>query len=449
MRRSGPARQARGNIGVDVDQRLQLFRGRIFLHFDGSLHHKDRDVQDVLANLERLWIVVAFGRAHENRPEPAVEQQGRLHLFVGAIPVGLNFNEFSCRHQQRLRFDFAGRRKLGGASVGCMGHSRPRDGVCAEGRLRAAQVLYGVVFKIGLAAVSICVRNRAKRGLVAKSRHPQENGGVPPAVWLSVCRSPDQRSSCSTLCCDWLASASADTAIDCRVDSAWLLAASSFGSASVRLDAPVCSTLIRLLLKSWRTSTIDRFEPRLDASELSVVEAWFSCANTALAELLSRKLVPAVRLERPSPASLKVTPVIASFEAPVSSNVRFRVSPFRRLMPLKDESCAVVLIFCRTVLYCATRLARVACEFGSVTGAAAVRPAKGLPVPVVVMAPIVDEAALLLVVMLIWPVVLMLACRLFAANAVLSWLRLEIWPAPVPNVMFVAVPPPVAAIDNV
>src|ERR1700742_2537612 len=57
-------------------------------------------------------------------------------------------------------------------------------------------------------------------------------------------------SSCSTLCCDWLASASAETAIDCRVDSAWLLAASSLVSASVRLEAPVCNTLIRLLLKS-------------------------------------------------------------------------------------------------------------------------------------------------------------------------------------------------------
>ena len=51
---------------------------------------------------------------------------------------------------------------------------------------------------------------------------------------ISCCR--DQRRSWSTLCCDWLASASAETAIDGRVDSAWLLAASWFGSASVRLD---------------------------------------------------------------------------------------------------------------------------------------------------------------------------------------------------------------------
>ena len=51
------------------------------------------------------------------------------------------------------------------------------------------------------------------------------------------------------------------------------------------------------------------------------------------------------------------------------------------------------------------------------------------------MAPIVDDAALLLVVMVIAPVVSMLACRLFAASAVLSWLRVEIWPVPVPKVM--------------
>src|SRR5579872_5528654 len=62
--------------------------------------------------------------------------------------------------------------------------------------------------------------------------------------------SNDQRSSCSTLACDWLASESADTAIDWRVDSAWLLAASSLVSARVRFDEPVCSTLIRFLLKS-------------------------------------------------------------------------------------------------------------------------------------------------------------------------------------------------------
>src|SRR5258708_35314731 len=60
----------------------------------------------------------------------------------------------------------------------------------------------------------------------------------------------DQRSNCSTLCCDWLASASAETAIDCRVDNAWLFAASSLVSASVRLDEPVCSTLIRFFEKS-------------------------------------------------------------------------------------------------------------------------------------------------------------------------------------------------------
>ena len=63
-------------------------------------------------------------------------------------------------------------------------------------------------------------------------------------MWL------DQRSSCSTLCCDWFASASADTAIDWRVASAWLFAASSLVSASVRFDEPVCSTLIRFFEKS-------------------------------------------------------------------------------------------------------------------------------------------------------------------------------------------------------
>src|ERR1700710_2885832 len=112
------------------------------------------------------------------------------------------------------------------------------------------------------------------------------------------------RSSCSTLCCDWLASDSAATAIDWRVDSAWLLAASSLVSASVRFDEPVCSTSIRFLLKSWRICTIDRFEPSAEASVRSVVLALVSEVKAELAELLSRNALPEVRLERPRPASL-------------------------------------------------------------------------------------------------------------------------------------------------
>src|SRR5712672_3322033 len=123
-----------------------------------------------------------------------------------------------------------------------------------------------------------------------------------------------QRSSWSTLCCDWLARASADTAIDWRVDSAWLLAASSLVSASVRLDEPVCSTLIRFLEKSWRICTIDRFDPRDDASERSAVLAALSEVRTLLAELLSRKSTPWFRGARARPARLKVTPLMFSVD---------------------------------------------------------------------------------------------------------------------------------------
>src|SRR5882724_4235136 len=108
----------------------------------------------------------------------------------------------------------------------------------------------------------------------------------------------DQRSNCSTLACDWLASASAETAIDWRVDSAWLLAASSLVSASVRFDAPVCNTLIRFFEKSWRICTIERFDPSAEASERSVLEAVSSVVRTLFAELLSRKSVPTVRVAR-------------------------------------------------------------------------------------------------------------------------------------------------------
>src|ERR1700687_486328 len=112
-----------------------------------------------------------------------------------------------------------------------------------------------------------------------------------------MCR--NQRRSWSTLCCDWLASDSAETAIDWRVDSAWLLAASSLVSASVRLDEPVCSTLIRFLLKSWRICTIDRFDPRAEACVRNVSDALLILAIVALAEALSRKSVPEASEARP------------------------------------------------------------------------------------------------------------------------------------------------------
>src|SRR5579863_8358099 len=201
----------------------------------------------------------------------------------------------------------------------------------------------------------------------------------------------DQRSSWSTLCCDWLASASAETAIDWRVDSAWLLAASWFGSASVRFDAPVCNTLIRFLLKSWRICTTDRFEPRFEASERSRLEAPCSAFNTLLVALLSMTSVPTTRLERPRPAALKFEPLMLSVEVPVSLNTSFSVSPFNRLMPLNEESCEVVLICDRMLLYCEIRPARVACAAGSAIGIDEVRPAKTLPAEPVIV-PIVAEA---------------------------------------------------------
>src|ERR1700712_149599 len=71
-------------------------------------------------------------------------------------------------------------------------------------------------------------------------------------------RSLAQPRSWSTLSCDWVASDRAGTPIDWRVDSAWLFAASSLVSASVRLDEPGCSTLVRFFEKSLRICTIAR-----------------------------------------------------------------------------------------------------------------------------------------------------------------------------------------------
>src|SRR5467141_4679681 len=92
----------------------------------------------------------------------------------------------------------------------------------------------------------------------------------------------NQRMSCRTFWFDWLASDSADVAIDWRVDSAWLLAASSLESASVKEAEPVCSTLMMFLLKSWRICTIDRLAPKAEACDRSVVLAVLSDVRTLL-----------------------------------------------------------------------------------------------------------------------------------------------------------------------
>ena len=53
---------------------------------------------------------------------------------------------------------------------------------------------------------------------------------------------------------------------------------------------------------------------------------------------------------------------------PVSLNTSFSVSPFSRLTPLKDASCAVVVICWMIWLYWATRLARAVCDTVSAIG---------------------------------------------------------------------------------
>src|SRR3954447_6460378 len=131
----------------------------------------------------------------------------------------------------------------------------------------------------------------------------QKRRGFPRRFYFRLLAS-GHCSSFSTLCCDWLASASAETAIDWRVDSAWLLAASSLVSASVRLAEPVCSTLIRFLLKSWRICTTDRLEPSVEASERKVSDAPPSFVRIDFAELLSRKSVPDTSEARPRPPAL-------------------------------------------------------------------------------------------------------------------------------------------------
>src|ERR1700710_1592567 len=106
-----------------------------------------------------------------------------------------------------------------------------------------------------------------------------------------------------------------------------------------------------------------------------------------------------------------------SVDLPVSLKVSLRSSPFNRLMPLKDESCAVVVICVMMLLYWLTRLARMVCEAASATGATAA-PNDALPGPEpTVTAPIVDEAKSLAVVKTSLVALSRLACRVAGAHA--------------------------------
>jgi hypothetical protein len=57
----------------------------------------------------------------------------------------------------------------------------------------------------------------------------------------------------------------------------------------------------------------------IEASERSVLLAAVRLDNALLVEALSMKSVPEVRLDRPRPAELKVTPVMFRVDLPVSN----------------------------------------------------------------------------------------------------------------------------------
>src|SRR3979409_2110354 len=103
-------------------------------------------------------------------------------------------------------------------------------------------------------------------------------------------------------------------------------------------------------------------------------------------------------------------------DLPVSLKVSLRSSPFSKLMPLKDEACAVVVICVMMLLYWLTRLERMDCEAASATGATAA-PNVRVPAPPRVIAPIVDEAASLVVVKTSLLALARLAVMLPGANA--------------------------------
>ena len=155
------------------------------------------------------------------------------------------------------------------------------------------------------------------------------------AVMIESCR--NQRRAAERSGVDWLASESAETAIDWRVDSAWLLAASSLESARVRLDEPVCSTLIRF----FREVLTDLHDREVGAEGRSLraqrrMLAVLSAVRTLVAELIDE--VGAVRATQAETVRIEGHAWIVEVDLPVSLNTSFSVSPLSRLTPLKDES---------------------------------------------------------------------------------------------------------------
>jgi len=106
-----------------------------------------------------------------------------------------------------------------------------------------------------------------------------------------VCR--DQRSSCSTLCCDWLASDSADTAIDWRVDSASLSASELVGVRQRQVGSAGLQHVDQALVEVL--TDLHHGEVRTEGRSFRAqgVAGGVSVVSTEFAELLSRKSVPA------------------------------------------------------------------------------------------------------------------------------------------------------------
>src|SRR3954447_26408493 len=142
---------------------------------------------------------------------------------------------------------------------------------------------------------------------------------------------------------------------------------------------------------------MERFEPRVEASERRVLEAEFRLVSTLLVAALSMKSVPCSRPARPRPFELKVTPVMLRLDLAVSSNTSLSWSPLSRLTPLNDESTEVVSICESMLLYWDTRLERVAWATASKVGVVALVQVSAVVIvppilPPATADPIVEEA---------------------------------------------------------
>src|ERR1019366_8159495 len=110
-------------------------------------------------------------------------------------------------------------------------------------------------------------------------------------------------------------------------------ALSWFWSARTRFAEPVCSVLMRLVVKSERVGIVAAFVPNVSDWVRTLVNALLRASTVFVIVVSDWKPAPLI-WDSPRPAELKVTAAIVSELVLFSLNTTFKLLPFNKLTPL-------------------------------------------------------------------------------------------------------------------